>query len=144
LEKEEWISILRLATKWRFLIIRKIAMKKLENFEISNLESIILGREMKISKLLIEGYTGVVAVSKTISDEDAAVIGLQTTVKLFQLRDRRTGDRGRISDTIRVALKDEFLGILAVEVGYNTPFKIKLEYICHLYTFTDSPDLEAF
>jgi len=128
-EKDEWMSILRLATRWRFLNLRKIVIRRLEAFEFSALESIILGREMKLSKRLIEGYTEVVVSSDTISDEDAAVIGWQTTVKLLRLREKISINRNSLSwdgvvsllsEKIRGALYNELLGILAEEMVYNT------------------------
>jgi len=88
---------------------------------------------MKISKRLIEGYTGVVASSNTISDEDAAVIGWQTTLKLCRLREERTSRKlpswvesvqmHSLSLNIRVALKEELSGILAEEMAYDTDFE---------------------
>ena len=130
LKKDDWISILRLATRWCFLNIRKIAIKKLETSGLPHLENIILGREMKLSKRLIEGYAGVVASPDAISDEDAAVIGWQTTVKLFRLREKTYSSRKMswaglvplLSEKIRDALKDELSGILAEEKLYDTDF----------------------
>jgi len=106
-----------------------MAIKKLEMFKLSALENIILGREMKISKRLIEGYRGVVASSSTISDEDAAVIGWQTTLKLCRLREERTSRKlsswveSMQSLNIRLALKDELSGIVAEEMAYVTDFE---------------------
>ncbi len=100
-------------------------MKKLEMVGLSRLEKITLGREMKFSERLIEGYEEVVASPNTISDGDAAVIGWKTTVKLFRLREeyqrqRRRYESGNPSEMIRNALKDELSGILAEEMRYNT------------------------
>ena len=76
---------------------------------------------MKLSKRLIKGYTGVVESSNTISDEDVAVIGWQTTVKLFRVREQRTGAGGKQRDhALKDAIKDELSGILAEEKVYNT------------------------
>jgi len=129
LKKDDWISILRLATRWYFLNIRKIAIKKLETLSLSHLENIIIGREMKISKRLIEGYIGVVGSSNTISDEAAAVIGWQTALKLCRLREERSRKSSSWAESvpmqsqiIRVTLKDELSSILAQETLYDTDF----------------------
>ena len=80
---------------------------------------------MKISKRLIEGYNGLVASPNTISNEVIAVIGWQMAVKLFRLREQRTGSRGKRtrgepSLTLEDAIQDEWLDILEEEMVYNT------------------------
>jgi len=118
------MSILKLATMWYFLEIRKVASQTLETFGMSSVEKIVLGREASVSKWVAEGYRELVA-SESISNGKVDVIGSETIIKLYRLREERMK---RISfnplslvvlrTSVELAFKDELSGIRAVESGY--------------------------
>jgi len=95
LTREEWIATLKLATKWQFLNARKIALQALQKTKGPATEKITLGRELKISKWVLEGYKDLANIddTTTITDGVASTIGWETTVKLLQIREERLRKR---------------------------------------------------
>lgn len=118
------MSILKLATMWYFLDIRKVASQAVEKFGMSSVEKIVLGREASVSKWVVEGYKELV-VSEKVSNRDVGVIGSEAVIKLYRLREERMK---RVSPnplslvvlraSVELAFKDELKGIRAVESGY--------------------------
>ena len=96
--REEWISTLKLATKWHFWNARKVALQALQLTRAPSTEGIILGRALKISKWVLEGYLDLTNIEQTptITNETAAAIGWETTVKLLQIRE----DKMRVRSTM--------------------------------------------
>jgi hypothetical protein len=92
LTREEWISALILASKWRFLHVRVRAIVVLErSLDSEPSEKIQLGRDLSISSWVIDGFVGLVEAT-TITDEEALKIdsGAETTAyKLFRIRELR-------------------------------------------------------
>jgi hypothetical protein len=92
LSEEEWISVLTLATRWRFLRVREIARVVLVHLDtLTSVEKICLGRDLSISSWVVDGFVELVQ-AKTIADEDALQIdnGAETTAyKLFRIRELR-------------------------------------------------------
>jgi len=94
LSKEEWISVLTLASSWAFPCVREIAKVALEYLgSLTSLEKIYVGRGAYIDSWLIDGLVGLVHAT-TITDEEALKIdsglGAQTTAyKLFRIRELR-------------------------------------------------------
>ena len=88
LSKSEWVSILRLSTKWRFLDLRKLAKSELEaGEELTSVEKIILGREFYHVSWIEEGYKELVQKTDTITDDEAISIELPTAINLFRIRE---------------------------------------------------------
>jgi hypothetical protein len=93
------MSTLTLATKWHYLGIRKAALQALQKMRRSAIEKVTLGRALKISRWLIEGYQELSNINdtKSITEEEAATIGWETTVKLQQIREERLRNRTNTS-----------------------------------------------
>ncbi|KIM35315.1 hypothetical protein M413DRAFT_41523, partial [Hebeloma cylindrosporum] len=88
LSKTEWVSILKLSTKWRFLDLRELAKSELEaGKELSSVEKIVLGREIYDSSWILAGYRELVQKSDTMTDDEAIAIGLLLAIKLFRIRE---------------------------------------------------------
>ena len=92
LSKEEWLSILTLASRWKFLRLRKAAIFALDHLTtLTSLSKILFGRDLSIPNWVIDGFVGLVHAT-TITDEEAHQIdsGAENTVyKLFRIRELR-------------------------------------------------------
>jgi len=94
LSKEEWISVLTLTSRWRFLRVREIAKIVLDSERLGSLtsvEKICLGRDLSIPSWVIDGFIGLVEAT-TITDEEALKIdsgAVATAYKLFRIREQR-------------------------------------------------------
>jgi hypothetical protein len=92
LYKEEWASVLTLASRWRFLHLRAMTKIILEHLgTLTSLEKICLGRDLSISSWVIDGFVGLVqAVSITDNEALQIDLGAQTTAyNLFRIRELR-------------------------------------------------------
>ncbi|KAJ7020613.1 hypothetical protein C8F04DRAFT_290901 [Mycena alexandri] len=86
--KEDWISVLKLSTQWYFLDARELAIQQLTNrTDIGSVERILLARQYDVATWLRMGYTDLARREEGISLEDAAKIGWETTVRLYQTRE---------------------------------------------------------
>ncbi|KAJ2926950.1 hypothetical protein H1R20_g10124, partial [Candolleomyces eurysporus] len=61
LEKEEWIGVLNLSTRWSMKKIRKHAINELSEVSLNPIEKITLGREHKVAKWFRDGLTELVS-----------------------------------------------------------------------------------
>ncbi|KAJ7210475.1 hypothetical protein GGX14DRAFT_450839 [Mycena pura] len=77
--KEDWISVLKLATMWCFIAIDLLGLQSVER--------ILLARAYHVSPWLRTGYTELARREEGISLEDAEKIGWKTTVQLYQVRE---------------------------------------------------------
>ncbi|KAJ7699027.1 hypothetical protein B0H17DRAFT_1049944 [Mycena rosella] len=87
MRKEEWVSVLKLSTLWRFLDARDLAIKQLTSIGLGSVEGILLSRQYDVAPWLRAGYTDLAQREEGISLEDAEKIGWQTTVRLYQTRE---------------------------------------------------------
>ncbi|RXW13100.1 hypothetical protein EST38_g12755 [Candolleomyces aberdarensis] len=61
LEKDEWIGVLNLATRWSMNKIRTLAISELSKVSLNPVEKVTLGREYKVAKWLRDGLTELVS-----------------------------------------------------------------------------------
>ncbi|KAJ7210480.1 hypothetical protein GGX14DRAFT_363351, partial [Mycena pura] len=85
--KEDWISVLKLATMWCFLDVRSLAIQQIDLLGLQSVERILLARAYHVSPWLRTGYTELARREEGISEEDAEKIGWKTTVQLYQVRE---------------------------------------------------------
>jgi hypothetical protein len=70
LTKSEWISVLKLATKWRFNDLRKTAIDALnESQDLTTMERTLLAKEYEIPAWLMQGYSAFVAEMQSLDPE---------------------------------------------------------------------------
>jgi len=124
--KAEWISILKLSTKWYFLNLRAMAISELERMqELTSIEKITLGRENKISSWVTTGFLDLVQRGDTITDDEAMAVDfdyITTAYKLFRVRERRIRRMtGSVSQEIEENFKDELDVTRAEEKGFESP-----------------------
>ncbi|KAJ7210477.1 hypothetical protein GGX14DRAFT_520493 [Mycena pura] len=85
--KEDWISVLKLATMWCFIAVRSLAIQQIDLLGLQSVERILLARGYHVSSWLRTGYTELARREEGISLEDAEKIGWKTTVQLYQVRE---------------------------------------------------------
>ncbi|KAH6883729.1 hypothetical protein BKA70DRAFT_1206288 [Coprinopsis sp. MPI-PUGE-AT-0042] len=86
LDKEEWISVLNLATRWDMKMIRKYAIHQLSStFEIPPVEKILLARAHKVAKWLEEGMTSLVEGTPKEIEELSALNCWETNARILSM-----------------------------------------------------------
>jgi hypothetical protein len=124
LSKEEWTSVLTLASKWRFLRVRAAAKSVLEHLQVplTSLEKICLGRDLSIPSWVIDGFVGLVQ-AKTITDIEALEIdsGAETTAyKLFRIRELRiAGELSSAKTMVEEIFKEELDHLRSLEETFS-------------------------
>ncbi|KAH6913082.1 hypothetical protein BKA70DRAFT_1421345 [Coprinopsis sp. MPI-PUGE-AT-0042] len=78
----EWLSTLKLASKWHFNDLRKVAIAELSQTALGPIEQICLAREHYVSAWLLEGYEGLVHRGTGITEGEAETIGWRTALRL--------------------------------------------------------------
>jgi len=123
LSKAEWVSVLRLSTRWYFRKYRSLSLGKLESGnELSSTDKILLGREMFIHSWIFDGYTELVLRQETIHKEEALAIGFPTTFSIFRIRESRIlgiFDQSQANEAIREDFENELDVIMIEETGLN-------------------------
>jgi hypothetical protein len=114
LSRNGWISVLILASKWRFLHVRARAIVSLKYLRVplKPSEKIQLGRDQSIPSWVIDGFVELVQAT-TITDEEALKIdsGAETTAyKLFRIRELRLGIAGELlcHGSVKTKVKEIF------------------------------------
>lgn len=86
---DEWTSVLHLATRWEFESIRQLAIRKLEKLSIDAVDKIVLSRRFDIdSPWVLAAYTEVCQRPNTLTLSEACSLGLETTMRIYQLREK--------------------------------------------------------
>ncbi|KAF7356244.1 hypothetical protein MVEN_00955900 [Mycena venus] len=86
--KEEWISVLKLSTKWYFLDTRNLAIDQLNSrADMGGVDRILLARQYDVPNWLQMGYADLARRTAGISREDAEKIGWETALQLCQVRE---------------------------------------------------------
>jgi hypothetical protein len=122
LSKEDWISVHTLATRWKFLGVRKMARSVLERYCVTSLEKICLGRDLSIPSWVIDGFVKLVQAT-TITDKQALQIdsGAETTAyKLFRIRELRiAGELSCAKTKVEEIFKEELDRLRATEKTFS-------------------------
>ncbi|KAH6885533.1 hypothetical protein BKA70DRAFT_1123941, partial [Coprinopsis sp. MPI-PUGE-AT-0042] len=92
LAKDQWLSVLKLSTKWFFKGLRKISIAQLDALELAPTDKVCLGKEYHISRWVLAGYDSLVRNQDLIPHEDAERIGYKSTVSLYMCREKRLYD----------------------------------------------------
>ncbi|KDQ58990.1 hypothetical protein JAAARDRAFT_649751 [Jaapia argillacea MUCL 33604] len=89
--KEEWVSVLLLATAWDFTSIRTVAIRELVSCT-SPIDKIVLGRKYDISYWLKDAYIAVCTRPEALTVEEAEDLGLKESINISKVRqDIRVG-----------------------------------------------------
>jgi len=89
----EWTSILDLATRWDFASIRTLAIRSIQSLpDISPVDRVVLSRDYEITgRWTIAAYTALCERVEPLSIEEATPLGLETSIRIAQLRERFRG-----------------------------------------------------
>ncbi|KAJ7154433.1 hypothetical protein C8R43DRAFT_1001276 [Mycena crocata] len=91
MSKDCWISILRLATLWRFLAVRELAISKLDSQVRNTLEGIMLARKYHVAQWLRSGIAALVqATHPAMALVDIQMIGWETATQIYRIREEKT------------------------------------------------------
>jgi hypothetical protein len=104
LEKDEWVSVLKLSHKWGFHAFHDVAVRKLES-NLASVDMVVLGRAYNARAWLRPGYTDICTRADWLSDADCRRVGLEDLIKIGRTRERIRGET--MSDAARGALIDE-------------------------------------
>ncbi|KAH6885649.1 hypothetical protein BKA70DRAFT_1337499 [Coprinopsis sp. MPI-PUGE-AT-0042] len=86
LDKEEWISVLNLSTRWDMKMIRKYAIHQLSTtFEMPPIEKILLARAHKVAKWLEEGLKSLVEGTPKEIEELSALDCWETIARVLSM-----------------------------------------------------------
>ncbi|KAJ7509744.1 hypothetical protein B0H11DRAFT_2270119 [Mycena galericulata] len=92
--KDHWISVLKLATLWRLLDIRDLAIQHLDAKVKDNAEGIVLARMYHVADWLRSGYTALArSAHPGMSLDDAKMIGWETATKIYRIREAAAHQR---------------------------------------------------
>ena len=83
---EEWISILKLASKWGFEILRLRAISKLEQAVASPVDMVALGRQYDIPDILLPGYATLCQSNVPLTYEEGLQLGMKDVVDIYRIR----------------------------------------------------------
>ncbi|KIJ07134.1 hypothetical protein PAXINDRAFT_90896 [Paxillus involutus ATCC 200175] len=87
--KDAWLVILKLATRWEFPNVRKLAISKLEALRLPPVEKIALYKEHGIDhKLLIPSYIDLCRSPTLPSPADGDLLSMETIINLLNARER--------------------------------------------------------
>ncbi|KAJ2918301.1 hypothetical protein MD484_g2112, partial [Candolleomyces efflorescens] len=120
LSKDEWLSVLRLSTKWYFNDFRKRAIDNLTAFDLDPVEKVDLGTQFNVSSWLKSGFRELVKRTDIITVEDARRIGLETAIKVYGIRDEwnkliLAHDETKLNLEIEAVFASELLAMYDVE-----------------------------
>ncbi|KAF8340976.1 hypothetical protein F5887DRAFT_426338 [Amanita rubescens] len=87
---EEWISILKLASKWEFQSLQKRAISELDSIA-TPIEKVVLGREYDIPELRLPAYVDLCNSIVPLTEEDGERLGLQDVIKIYRVRQELWG-----------------------------------------------------
>jgi hypothetical protein len=88
--KNEWLSILLLASMWGFDIIRNLAIKKLGGLHLEPVEKMELCRRFEIDSSWAAGaYNALCARQQPLSQDEVVRVGLENSVLISQAREER-------------------------------------------------------
>jgi len=105
LEKEEWVSVLKLSTIWNMTKVRNYAIHRLStDIALSPVEKILLARAHKVAAWLEEGVTNLASGDPSLTLEDLAALGWETAARILwiNLKDTSNANAFRFgSDAIK-------------------------------------------
>ncbi|KAK0494932.1 hypothetical protein EDD18DRAFT_1463964 [Armillaria luteobubalina] len=83
--KDEWLSVLKLATMWGMVDIRRMAINDInQSKSLSDVDQVILGREHAVVDWVISGYRALTKRKTVVSMHNASRLTLSTCLKVWQ------------------------------------------------------------
>ncbi|KZP30037.1 hypothetical protein FIBSPDRAFT_710361, partial [Athelia psychrophila] len=85
--QEEWMSVLKLSTLWKFTELRREAISHLNDMKVEPAEKVIIARQYRVEKWLVEGYTALIKQDTIFTANQKATLGAETIIKLYKRRE---------------------------------------------------------
>jgi hypothetical protein len=85
--REEWISVLKLSNMWGIAELRQEAVEELSKISLTSLEKVLLAREYKVEKWLVDGYAEFIKQGAILSDEEKKTLESHATIRIYELRE---------------------------------------------------------
>jgi len=87
--KDQWLTILKLATQWEFPEIRNLAIRQLERLNLQPIEKIALYKQYKVNhNLLLPSYMLLCRNGKLPSHEEGKRLSLDTVLRIASAREK--------------------------------------------------------
>ncbi|KAF8808884.1 hypothetical protein BYT27DRAFT_7188391 [Phlegmacium glaucopus] len=136
LEKEEWVSVLKLSTIWNMKQIREYAIHWLStNGALTPIEKIQLARAHKVATWLEEGLASLVNGVHKLTREELATLGWETSALILWIRDN-SSPYPNDSTTI-VLSKDMVKCAVCPSLENLTGMDYKCRYCSHIFGKVD-------
>ncbi|TRM67178.1 hypothetical protein BD626DRAFT_566211 [Schizophyllum amplum] len=113
---DEWLSVLRLATKWSFTVLRHLALAEFSPIA-SPIDKIAAARELDVSRWLLPALVKVCEAPKWLTLEEAERLGMQTVVEIGRIREESRTIKSKPMSVIRAI----------VDAGLAPPLPVKDE-----------------
>ena len=88
LSQQQWIEVLDLATEWRFNVIRKLALGRIQDLGLDPIHQLELAQRFHVSSWFVDGWKALVLDANLMSLKDAECVGLRVAFELCSLRER--------------------------------------------------------
>ncbi|KAG8943591.1 hypothetical protein FRC03_002432 [Tulasnella sp. 419] len=88
LELDQWKAILQLCTMWECSELRDYSIRKIEEYKLNPMDSILLAAKCRVEKWLKPAYTELCIRADPLTIEDATHLGLLLFAFLCQLREK--------------------------------------------------------
>ncbi|KAF8880233.1 hypothetical protein CPB84DRAFT_1851915 [Gymnopilus junonius] len=130
LSKEEWVSVLKLSTKYKFLRLREMAKKELDRMPLVepwSMQKVCLGWQLYVPSWVTEGLVELVRRHEIITEEEALQIDLQiprAACKLYRIRElearvKKVSGREAYEERVTESFDDEFRTLRFKESDLN-------------------------
>ncbi|KAJ2933536.1 hypothetical protein H1R20_g3548, partial [Candolleomyces eurysporus] len=84
LSKDQWISVLKLATMWDMAQFRELAIEKLSSLNLTSIQKVQMGKTHRVASWIIEGYTAFLRDAQPIPLDDlGASLGWETAARIL-------------------------------------------------------------
>ncbi|KAF8824227.1 hypothetical protein HHX47_DHR8000198 [Lentinula edodes] len=85
---DEWVSILKLATKWDMSTARACAIEKIAEYDGIPAKKIRLARDYRVPRYFIPSLVQLIGRSNPLTADDYKDIGVECALKVVSLRER--------------------------------------------------------
>ncbi|KAI0631074.1 hypothetical protein C8Q77DRAFT_1074944 [Trametes polyzona] len=89
LTTEEWVSVLKLTTRWDFSALRRVAIYKLATIlsESDSVRWLCLARQFNVGEWLLESLARLARRTQALQMEEVDLLGIETVVKMAEVRE---------------------------------------------------------
>ncbi|EAU81246.2 hypothetical protein CC1G_09490 [Coprinopsis cinerea okayama7 len=99
LTESEWISVLKLSTRWLFNDLRKIAIDELSKVRMDPVQRVCLAKAYDVYDWLVSGYEELVERHDPITEEEGQEVGMGVALRLCGIALRRLRGSGVVPAT---------------------------------------------